>query len=110
MSIKELQDELIRLRNENYKLKVMLAKSKADCFYCGLPVDRTTECESGFPGCERMNDVISDPAFLSGSTQPFNYVDDDLTPTVKYNLSPSKIIPPEGISRIDLHKIDPDES
>jgi len=45
---------------ENDKLRLLLAASKADCAYCGLPSDRMAECASGFPGCARADDMIAD--------------------------------------------------
>lgn len=85
--IQTLRAEIKDLVAENKRLRVIIARSKADCLYCGLSSDQTAECESGFPGCRRIDDIVTSPEFLSGSTKIINYDAEELTPTVKYNFS-----------------------
>jgi hypothetical protein len=56
-----MTDELKALREENSKLRVLLAKSNLACIYCGRK--EMSECPSGFPGCARMDDLMADPSF-----------------------------------------------
>ena len=110
--IQLLQREVEHLREENLILRGMLARTTAPCYYCQLPAGKTSECARGFPGCLRMEDVIRDPGFLAGETIT---ADDDVfdRPTVPdlvaVDAGPFKKIPDTGVSRIDLHNIDPDE-
>lgn len=55
-----MSDELKALREENSKLRLLLAKSNLACVYCGKK--EMSECPSGFPGCARMDDLMADPA------------------------------------------------
>jgi hypothetical protein len=50
---------IAELRTENDKLKGILANSDLDCIYCGLPLADLTKCASGFPGCERAEDMLA---------------------------------------------------
>lgn len=43
---------------ENDKLRFLLAKSKADCVYCGKPAEDFSKCTYGFPGCPRADDLM----------------------------------------------------
>ena len=54
-------DECVGLRQENDKLRSMLAKSPADCPYCGLPAADMAKCALGFPGCNRADDLMAGP-------------------------------------------------
>jgi hypothetical protein len=55
----QAQRERDEARSENDKLRGLLAKSDKDCPYCGLPAAEISKCEQGFPGCGRMDDIIS---------------------------------------------------
>ncbi len=44
---------------ENDRLRAMLAKSNADCPYCGLASSDMARCASGFPGCARADDILN---------------------------------------------------
>lgn len=48
-------DELMA---ENQVLRIKLAKSDADCIYCGLPSVDMGKCALGFPGCGRADDLV----------------------------------------------------
>ena len=52
------QTQLSELEKENTKLRGILARSKEPCVYCGL-TDMSL-CQSGFPGCSRMDDLLAD--------------------------------------------------
>jgi len=61
-----LRAEIDRLRadnerqaKENTTLRGVLATSALPCIYCGL--DDISMCASGFPGCGRMDDIMSVP-------------------------------------------------
>lgn len=45
---------------ENSQLRLVLATSNAKCAYCGLPAEEMAKCASGFPGCARGDDMLSD--------------------------------------------------
>jgi hypothetical protein len=47
------------LQQENDRLRVMLAKGKGDCMFCGLPAEDISKCASGFPGCARMDEMLN---------------------------------------------------
>ena len=50
---------LSRFKEENNKLRGLLAKGQGDCVYCGLPAADIAKCPSGFPGCARMDDIVN---------------------------------------------------
>ena len=52
------ESEIIKLRKENDKLRALLARDSGDCIYCGLPKADMIKCESGFPGCARVDDMM----------------------------------------------------
>lgn len=58
-----MSDELKALREENTKLRVLLAKSNLACVYCGKK--EMSQCPSGFPGCARMDDLMADPSAMT---------------------------------------------
>ena len=45
-------------KQENDKLRGILAKSDLDCVYCGLPKKDMGRCYFGFPGCGRADDLM----------------------------------------------------
>ena len=49
---------LARFKEENDKLRGILAKSDLDCVYCGLPKKDMGRCYFGFPGCGRADDLM----------------------------------------------------
>jgi hypothetical protein len=49
---------LARFKEENDKLRGLLAKSDLDCIYCGLPKKDMGRCYLGFPGCGRADDLM----------------------------------------------------
>lgn len=57
----KLAARLDELEAENTKLRAMLAKSNADCPYCGLPQAEMNQCALGFPGCARADDLVNEP-------------------------------------------------
>lgn len=54
----ELETRVSELELEVKKLRCYVAESAADCIYCGLSKARMSECQSGFPGCGRMDDIL----------------------------------------------------
>ena len=53
-------DKIIaRFKDENDKLRGLLAAGKGDCVYCGLPAADIAKCLHGFPGCARMDDMVN---------------------------------------------------
>lgn len=50
--------KLTTVIKENDKLRFLLAKSKADCVYCGASAEDFAKCRYGFPGCPRSNDLL----------------------------------------------------
>ena len=50
---------LTRFKEENDKLRGLLAQGKGDCVYCGLPAADIAKCPHGFPGCARMDDIVA---------------------------------------------------
>jgi hypothetical protein len=50
---------LSRFKEENNKLRGLLAAGKGDCVYCGLPAADIAKCPHGFPGCARMDDIVN---------------------------------------------------
>ena len=50
---------LTRFKEENDKLRGLLAQGKGDCVYCGLPAADIAKCPHGFPGCARMDDIVN---------------------------------------------------
>ena len=50
---------IARLREENDRLRGLLAKGQGPCVYCNLPAEDIAKCQSGFPGCARMDDIIN---------------------------------------------------
>lgn len=53
-----VDERLIEYERENTILRGLLARSGEPCIYCELPRARMGECESGFPGCGRMDDLL----------------------------------------------------
>jgi hypothetical protein len=49
------------VKQENNKLRGLLAAGKGDCVYCGLPAADIAKCPHGFPGCSRMDDIVNAP-------------------------------------------------
>ena len=57
-----MTDDLVkRLSKENNLLRSALSHSKDPCIYCGLAADQLAQCCSGFPGCDRADDMINCP-------------------------------------------------
>lgn len=57
-----MTDDLVkRLFKENNLLRSALSHSKDPCIYCGLAADQLAQCCSGFPGCDRADDMINCP-------------------------------------------------
>jgi hypothetical protein len=63
-----LLDEVDSLKEENNKLRGLLAagqgdcvSGQGDCVYCGLPAADIAKCPHGFPGCARMDDIVNAP-------------------------------------------------
>ena len=52
-----------RLGEENDKLRGIIAKSTLDCIYCGLKAEDMNRCLLGFPGCDRMDDIMAVETF-----------------------------------------------
>jgi len=52
---------LSRFKEENNKLRGLLAAGKGDCVYCGLPAADIAKCPHGFLGCARMDDIVNAP-------------------------------------------------
>lgn len=64
----EAADELERLtaalaatERDNTHLRSALAVSKDPCRYCQLPAEEMAKCRSGFPGCDRADDMMGCP-------------------------------------------------
>jgi hypothetical protein len=57
----KLLDDVDSLKEENNKLRAILAAGKGDCVYCGLPAADIAKCPHGFPGCARMDDIVNAP-------------------------------------------------
>lgn len=55
-----LAARIVDLEAENNSLRKSLAKSNADCPYCGLSAAEMSKCAHGFPGCGRADDMMSD--------------------------------------------------
>ncbi len=47
-----------KMRDENDKLRVIIAKSELPCLYCKLDRSDMAKCRSGFPGCARADDLM----------------------------------------------------
>lgn len=60
-SVRRLIGERDAARKENDALRFAYANSSASCFYCQLPASRMSECERGFPGCGRADDMMNGP-------------------------------------------------
>ena len=57
-----MTDDLVkRLSKENDLLRSALSHSKDPCIYCGLAADQLAQCCSGFPGCDRADDMVNCP-------------------------------------------------
>ena len=54
----EIAEREAVLREENNKLRALLAASDKPCAYCGLDAVDIAKCPSGFPGCARMDDLM----------------------------------------------------
>lgn len=54
-----MADEIKELREENDKLRYLLASGSDPCVYCGLAKADMSKCASGFPGCGRADDLMS---------------------------------------------------
>jgi hypothetical protein len=50
--------KLVEMERENTTLRNLLARSNADCPYCGLPAEDINRCVHGFPGCGRADDML----------------------------------------------------
>lgn len=62
MNSNDPKDELIlQLRQENDKLRFILADSNLPCIYCELSKSEMLKCRSGFPGCGRADDLMIMP-------------------------------------------------
>jgi hypothetical protein len=48
------------IREENDKLRALLAWGTDPCIYCGLRASDMHKCASGFPGCARSDDMQAD--------------------------------------------------
>lgn len=55
----QLEAEGLAAQIENDLLRGLLAKGDEDCIYCGLPAADIAKCKSGFPGCARMDDIMT---------------------------------------------------
>lgn len=66
---------LEELRAENTKLRAMIANSKIDCVYCGLTKEDFQKCRSGFPGCDRADDMQGCPHLAESLTEFFRAED-----------------------------------
>ena len=56
----ELQELVIKeLREENDKLRNLLANGSDSCVYCGLIKKEMSKCIHGFPGCPRADDMLN---------------------------------------------------
>jgi len=53
-----LAAEVEALRAENDKLRAKLGNSPEPCAYCGIPADKLLDCQHGFPGCPRADDMV----------------------------------------------------
>ena len=47
-----------KLKEENDKLRALLAWGSDPCIYCGFPKEGMTHCQHGFPGCMRADDIV----------------------------------------------------
>lgn len=57
----QLETEARAARAENDVLRSLLAKGDKDCPYCALPAAAISKCPKGFPGCDRMDDIMAAP-------------------------------------------------
>ena len=55
-AIKRALDET---RDENTRLRGLLANAEIPCIYCKLPKHNIKLCPRGFPGCGRMDDLLN---------------------------------------------------
>ena len=53
-----LAAEVEEMRAENDKLRAKLGNSPEPCAYCGIPADKLLDCQHGFPGCPRADDMV----------------------------------------------------
>lgn len=52
---------LAAAERDNTHLRSALAVSKDPCRYCQLPAEEMAKCRSGFPGCDRADDMMGCP-------------------------------------------------
>ena len=53
--------EIHALKQENERLRAALAQSDQPCAYCSLLRGYWVKCDSGFPGCGRVDDAMGCP-------------------------------------------------
>ena len=59
--IERLTAALAATERDNTHLRSALAVSKDPCRYCQLPAEEMAKCRSGFPGCDRADDMMGCP-------------------------------------------------
>ena len=59
--IERLTAALAAAERDNTHLRSALAVSKDPCRYCQLPAEENEKCRSGFPGCDRADDMMGCP-------------------------------------------------
>lgn len=62
-TVTKLREETSRVVTENTHLRAALAYSKDPCVYCQLPAEEMAKCRSGFPGCDRADDMTGCPEY-----------------------------------------------
>lgn len=53
------QAQSAKLREENDKMRALLAYGSDPCVYCGLTKADMAKCAHGFPGCGRADDMAT---------------------------------------------------